>query len=121
LDEHDGDKYWPNKQGVFAWPPWQDERKQWTAVDLALDIKKYGLETAFANGRKVRFYRKHNASQIGPRGLLQSAAAVELAGKQGRFFIYATPEFPCSLEVVMEPLHIAEILVGLEEFYPDRT
>jgi hypothetical protein len=120
LVEYDADKYWPDKQGVSAWPPRQDEKQNWTAVDLVFDMKRFGLEAVLSNSRRVRFYRNVNASQIGTKGLLKSASAVSLAGSDGQLLIYATPEFPCSLEVVMEPLHIQSILAALEEFYVDR-
>jgi hypothetical protein len=120
LVEYDADKYWPDKQGVSAWPPRQDERQNWTAVDLVLDIKKSGLAEILGSSRRVGFYRNVRTPQIAVRGLLQSAAAVSLGGSDGRLLIYATPEFPCSLEVAMEPLRIRSILSELEEFCVDR-
>jgi hypothetical protein len=121
LAEYDADKYWPDKRGVSAWPPRQDERQNWTAVDLVVDIKKSGLGAILGSSRQVRYYRSTSTPQIGARGLLQSAAAVSLGGSDGQLLIYATPEFPCSIEVVMEPLRIRSILSELEEFCVDRS
>lgn len=117
LAEFDADKYWPDKRGVPAWPPRQNEKNDWSAVDLICDIKKFGLEAVLSSSRRVRFYRDINATEIGAKGLLQSAAAVSLAGSDGQLLIYATPVFPCSLEVAMEAPRIRSILMEMEEFF----
>jgi hypothetical protein len=83
-------------------------------------MKKFGLEAILGSSRRVAFYRNVRTSQIAVRGLLQSAAAVSLGGSDGRLLIYATPEFPCSLEVTMETPRIRSILSELEEFCVDR-
>jgi len=121
LKEYDGDRYWPDKRGVSSWPPRQDEKNNWTAVDLVLEMKKSGLEAILGTSRQLRFYRNANASQVGSKGILQSAAAVSLGGDGEQLLIYATPEFPCSLEVMQEPTRIQSILTELEEFYVDRV
>ena len=120
LAEYKADTYWHDKDGIPAWPPQPNQEQKWAAVDLVLDIKKSELEAVLASNRRVRFYRSPLLSGVGPRGVLQSAAAVSFAGctsNDRQLLIYATPEFPCSLEVVMEASHIQSILAGLEEFH----
>jgi hypothetical protein len=59
-----------------------------------------------------------------PLNALQSAAAVSLASRASvdkQLIIFATPEFPCSLEISMDVSRINAILAGLEEFHLDQT
>jgi hypothetical protein len=116
LNEYDADRYWTDKEGVSAWPPRPNEVQNWTAVDLAFEIKESGLGAILGSRRRVTFYRSRSSANIGVRGVLQSAAALMLGAGDEQLLIHATPVFPCSLEVVTGLSRMRSLLLDLEEF-----
>lgn len=78
----------------------------------------------FLGSRAVRYYFDP-ADRI--RGLvpmegLDAAAAIEFSPTREedtfRLVLYATPEYPCSIEIVLDARRAGEILIGLQEFCP---
>jgi hypothetical protein len=123
LGEFQADAYWHDKQGRPAWPPRQAEDGGWSALDLVSEFKRFGLHEALESNRQVKFYRNPDAIALGlgSRGPLQSASAVSLAGSglcSERLLVYATPELPSSLEIILEGPRLLAVIAGLEEFQP---
>jgi len=120
LDEFEPDTYWLDKSGHSAWPPGQSDTATWVATDLAVRFREEGLGDILDGNREVKFYRSPRAAGSGlpSRGLLQSAAAISFGGRSSdsqRVLIYATPAFPCSIEVVLDESRSRSIIEDLEE------
>ncbi len=122
LVEYEPDTYWVDKLGRPAWPPRPDELGGgWSAVDLVAKWRRSALPGIAGADRTVRFFRDRRAFSEGltSKGALQSASAItlsETSESAGQLIIYATAEFPCSLEITAEVKRIDSILAGLQEF-----
>jgi hypothetical protein len=95
----------------------------WTPRDLVTTSTDSPLAELWSSPRIVKWYL--DPKDI-PRGLtrngpLDSAAAIELiatSNDSARLVLYATPEYPCSVELATMPERSGAILTKLEEFSP---
>jgi hypothetical protein len=95
----------------------------WTPKDLLTIPKDSPLAELWASPRIVKYYLDPEDSlrgltRIGP---LDSAAAIEFVGTSNcaaRLVFYATPEYPCSVELATMPERCGAILAKLREFSP---
>jgi hypothetical protein len=92
----------------------------WTPKDLLKDSQ---LEELWSSPRIVKYYFDPEDIPRGliPYGPLDSAAAIEFIGtanRAARLVFYATPEYPCSVELAAVPERCDRILAKLKEFSP---
>lgn len=93
----------------------------WKPRDLVKTLEGTPVHAVFKNPREVRLFKDPEDFEKGLtcRGPLRSAAAAELRSlpnnREARLVIYATPEYPCSVEVAVAPRRCDEILSGLVE------
>jgi hypothetical protein len=101
-------------------PVWQVEDLTGSGRDTPL--KQIGLLP-----RVINFYFDPGDRDRGlfPRGPLDSAAALEFSGASvdhsKRLVLYATPEYPCAVELATTPERCSEILARLEQFFPESV
>ncbi len=103
-----------------------DDYSIWAAVNLA---KSHGsqFEEVWRHRRDVQFYRDLEDEARGLRsiGLLESAAAIEFRSfypeNKFRMVFYATPDYPCSVELISEPERCNAVLTPLVKFNPKRA
>jgi hypothetical protein len=111
-----------------------DEARKWTGPggqpgwlpeDLTIKWKGSSLEALLQPRRIARYYYDPEDRRRGllESGALRSAAAVEIssATRQARLVLYATPEYPCALELATDMKRCDEILSRLDEFHPSPT
>jgi hypothetical protein len=107
-------KGWLAREGSAGWEP----------VDLLTNWQASGLEKLWSNPREVRYFYDSEDRDRGlpPSELLGSAAAIMLSadssGSGPQVVLYATPEYPCALELATAPQRCEVILAGLTEFVP---
>jgi hypothetical protein len=96
----------------------------WPPQELTHTWKGSILEHIWSSPRTVRYYfdPENRARGLTPGGSMDSAAALQLTFKTGdpsvRLLLYATPEYPCSVELATKAERCDEILANLEEFTP---
>jgi hypothetical protein len=101
-----------------------DGEPAWEAVDLLEGGKLLEWAGAFGVSRTVRCYFDSEDRDRGLpiQGPLSSAAAIEFRPSgdipADRLVIYATPEYPCAIELATTPERCDEILGRLKEFTP---
>jgi hypothetical protein len=99
----------------------------WETVDLTAKWRGSPLEGLWFSPRVVKYYFAPADRERGlaPQGTVDSAAAIEFRSAGGeagaRLVLYATTEYPCSIEVATTPEHCDRILGVLEEFSPPST
>jgi hypothetical protein len=108
LDQFDRAQWWSSKDETAS---------LWKPVDL---LTRYpSVKTLFSHPRQLRcFYNPadwNNVPQL--NGFLGPAAAVQLKSKidNTNLVVFATPYYPCSLEVAIDEARCNEIIRGLAE------
>jgi hypothetical protein len=97
----------------------------WGAIDI-LSFVQPTLGSLFKQPREVRFYRDFDDENRGLKriGCLESAAAIEFGGssaERGRVVLFATADYPCSVEILTDPSRCDELLAGLVRFVPGEA
>ncbi|HSB45200.1 MAG TPA: hypothetical protein VLD60_09320 [Nitrospira sp.] len=99
----------------------------WKAEDLLGTWTKFGKGRIWQGPRLVRYFVDPDDRQRGlpMQGPLDSAAAIEFGGEQGRrtdrLVLYATPEYPCAIELATTIERCDAILASLQEFAPQTA
>lgn len=107
-------EWWTGPDGNSAWP----------AEDLTTRWKGSPLEQLWLLPRLVKYYFDPEDRRRGliAQGPFDSAAAMELTNPSGdpkaRLVLYATPEYPCSIELATALMRCDEIIARLERFSP---
>jgi hypothetical protein len=105
---------WTGPDGKAAWQP-EDLTSRWRGTSL---------EQLWMIPRVVKYYFNPEDRRRGliAQGPFDSAAAMELRVQSGdadsRLVLYATPEYPCSIELVTAPERCDEIIAELKSFSP---
>jgi hypothetical protein len=100
------------------------DESAWQAIDLTSMWGKSPFAQIFGSPRAVRYYLDPRDRDRGltPQGPLDSTAALELEDLSQdptrRVVLYATPEYPCAVELVTTPERCQEVLANLQEFIP---
>lgn len=96
----------------------------WEAEDLLASWKESGQAGIWLGPRSVRYFLDPEDRDRGltVQGPLDSAAAIEFRAASGSpaqcLVLYATPEYPCAIEVATTSERRDAILATLEEFTP---
>lgn len=96
----------------------------WEAEDLLARWKETGLAGVWLGKRSVRYFfdREDRGRGLTVQGPLESAAAIEFRPVSGTpdqcLVLYATPGYPCAIEVAITSERRDELLATLEEFVP---
>ena len=96
----------------------------WSREDVLARLGEESSHDIWRGPRRVRYYLDPDDRDRGlhAQGPLKSAAAIELSGfRQDSEFsvvLYATPEYPCAVEVTASANRRRTILSPLEEFVP---
>jgi hypothetical protein len=114
-EDVDPTRKWTGPDGQPGWPP----------EDLTVNWKGSLLQALFEELRSVRYYYDPEDRRRGlvGCGVLDAAAAIEFSSRpsQARVILYATPEYPCALELAIDKQRCDEILGKLEEFRPETV
>jgi hypothetical protein len=99
------------------------EGSVWEKRDLKRLLKNSRFDCLWDNPRIVNYYfdAEDKIRGLGALGPLGSAAAIEfacVADPGVRAILYATPAFPCSVELATERTRCDEIAASLESFNP---
>jgi hypothetical protein len=105
-----------------GWKTHIEEKLTWPVEDLTPTYDSQ-LKDICDHSRLVRYYidREDALRGLTKCGPLDSAAALELVSStnpESRLVLYATPEYPCSVELATTPQRCDEILSKLEELTP---
>jgi len=106
------------------WKTRLDDGAAWQAIEPRPVWKDGPFARIFTLQRNVRYYLDPSVRVRGltPQGPLDSAAALEFADRSGdrtrTVLLYATPDYPCAVELVTRAERVREILATLEEFFP---
>jgi hypothetical protein len=104
-----------------------DGNPSWDAEDLLGTWERLRMGVIWLEPRSVRYFFDPNDRDRGlaKQGPLDSAAAIEFGGEQGRpahrVVLYATPEYPCAVELATTAERCDSILASLQEFVPQTV
>lgn len=96
----------------------------WEVEDLLASWKETGLAGVWPGQRAVRYFfdPEDRGRGLTVQGPLDSAAAIEFRPVSGSpnqcLVLYATPEYPCAIEVATASERRDALLATLEEFTP---
>lgn len=104
-----------------GWPTVIKADSAWQAEDLTA---VWMASSLISSPRTVKFYSDPRDRERGlvPMGPMDSAAAVAFSSPSSNadqiLLLYATPDYPCSVELAISAERCNEILANLEEFVP---
>lgn len=109
------------------WWTGPDGQSGWKSQDLLESYEWFGKGRFWQEARSVRYFLDPDDRDrgLGVQGPFDSAAAIEFGGEQDRtaerLVLYATPEYPCAIELATTVERCGEILANLQEFSPQTA